>query len=1028
MIILDNHHQAANSRDIFDITLYLSLWTLLCMIVLILGIKIWWFKHRSSNEQVANENESTVEGGTYVTAPSVLPRRRKTWIFSKDKRYSQQISQSPAEIQGIFRIRQDETFAIQSSPTELLPTHARKLSRSAPSLFPQEQISPCPLSKGIKYDSASASTSRTSEKPTQGAFLICEELNRPLTQPKVLEPSSEIEPCNRNEERINNNEVVVARQENGNSYIKCEEIDSQVKYIHDLQMLNDLKNCKENLSAKAQGKICTMTSDSASNALETRPFQEGPILENDERPESTKAPTDGCPANFQRNQLNADLDLLKECHSFRDSGRLENKSHDFYDSVATNEEKISNPSLKFADKRKSLEMNVKCVDDLKERSPSNFIWPTQFRAKHVHKMIAKRLSKCSLINLNKTKINCQLDASNKKGLEYHVQKDFTENSTLSNTSLFNTVMSVSDENKGVSHSIRYQEPCSKPKHPANPFWIGCEQHRKRIDHEGDAEMFQNTPLGSSRSTTRHVTFVNPSDFSDENNSANSACNVAIKARRPTGYELSDRDTRDLTEFATFNNLLTIPGNSHQLYDYCSSPHTDSIGNIERNFLEIADSEDFLNFESEKKSLSGLISKHAGYGGCSDMENSKQMKKSKEQHVAFNVFEEFEINQKSRNSAISKRRPTDLQEEENLHYLRGAFELDDNISFDSFQNSSDSKSLGLKDFNIYENLPHDDYQLSQKSLLQHTPIHDYQDKKQSSARLGSASCKASEKINYTKHDSNSLISNRDNNDYDDRHSWVQFGENIHEEFVKNIEEEFSKIRHSYVHSENNCPDIETISQMQQPASYGKARDEEDSDSFGKLQQQLDCLRKSLKGLKKETKDFRPSIRKEFHISDGTSDKNKLRKSRVTFDMNDDEYDVLQEKPDQPDDQASIKTGLRQTRLSSIKLNYNEEAEDSWSAIRKYRNLTEELRSNDAEDRNEHMNEDKTASVDTSRESSYRNPLAQLKRDQSYNDDLEAENLQLNSIKSPITAPRDARDYRREIINLEARHNANESSEA
>lgn len=1033
MKILDNHHQAANSRGVFDITFCLSLWMLLCMIVSILGIKIWWFKHRSSLDQAAKENESTVEGGTNVTAPLVSPRRRNKWIFSKDKRYSQQISQSAAEIQGVFRVRQDENFSIQNSPTELLPIHTRKLSKSAPSLLSQEQVLPRPLSGGTIYDSASASTSRTSEEPAQGAFLICEELNRRLTQPKVLASSSEIEPCNRNEDCINNNEIVVARQENRNSYIKCEEIDSQVQYIYDLQMLKDLKNCKENLSAKAQEKKCTTTSDSASNAVETRPLQEEPILKNGERPESTKTPTEGCLANFQRYQLDEGLDLLKESHSLRDSERLENKSHDFYDSVPTNQEKISNPSLKFSDNRKSLQMNVKCFDDLKEKSPSNFIWPTQFRAKDVHKMIAKRLSKCSLINLSKTKTNCQLNASNKKELEYHVQKALTENSTLSNTSLSNTVMSVSDDNKSVNHSIRCREHCSKPEHSANPSSIGCEQHRKLTNHEGDAESFQNAPLGSNRSTTRHVTFENPSNFSDENNSENSVCNVAIKARRPTGYELSDLDTRDLTEFATFNNLLTIPGNRHQPYDYCSSPHTDSIGNVERNFLEIADSEDFLNFELEKKSLSGLISKDARYGSCSDMESSKQMKKSKDQHVAFNVFEEFEINRKSRNSALSKRRPTGLQEGENLHYLRGAFELHDNIplknlSFDFVQNSSDSKFLGLKDFNKYQNLSHDEYQLSQKSLLQHTPIHCYQDKKQTSARLGSASCKASEKISYTKHDSNSRISNKDNNDYDDHHSWGQLGENIHEDFVKNIEEEFSKIRHSYVHNKNNCPDIETISQTQQPASYGKTRDEEDSDSFRKLQQQLDCLRKSLKTLKKETIDFRPSIRKEFHINEGTSDKNKLRKSRVTFDMSDDEYDVLQEKPDQSDNQAGIKTGLQQTRLSLIKLNYNEEAEDSWSAIRKYRNLTEELRSNDAEDRNEHMNEDKMASVDTSRESSYRNPLAQLKRDQSYEDDLEVENLKLNSTKSPITAPRDAREYRQEIINLEVRHNANESSEA
>ncbi|KAI9587861.1 uncharacterized protein LOC119632714 [Glossina fuscipes] len=1011
MIILDNH-QATNSREVSDITFCLSLWMLLCMIVSALGIKIWWFRHRSSFEQAAKGNDSTAEGATDITAPLVPQRRRNKWIFSKDKRYSQQISQSAAEIHGIFRIRQDENFSTQNNPTVLLPNHARKISESAPSLLSQEQNLPRPLSRDTIYESSSASTSKTSQKPTQRPSLIFEALNRPVTHPKVLESSLVIEPCNRNAECINNNEIVVKRQENRNSYIKCEEIDSQVQYIYDLQMLKDLKNCKENLIAKDQEKKCPATIDSANNTAETRPLQDVPIRQNGERSESTETPAKGCPANYERNQLNEDWDLLKDSHSFVDSERLEDKSHDlYYDSVATNQERISNPSLKFADNRKSLHMNVKCVDDLKEKSLSNIVWPTQFRAKDVQKMIARRLSKCSLLNLNKTKTNFQLNASDKKELERHAQNDFTENSRLSNTPLSTTIMSTSDNSKCVNHCIRCQEHYAQPEQSANPSSIRCEHHRKLANHEGEGEISQNAALGSSRSTNLHVTFENPLNFNDENNLENCVCNVAIKERRPTGYEPPHQDIRDLTDVAI------IPGIRHQAYDYSSSPRTDSIRNVDRNLFEIADREDFLNLELEKKSLSGLISKDARARGCSgDMGSSKQMKKSKDQHVAFKVLEEFDINRKTRNSALTKRRPTGLQEEENLHDLRGAFELDDNISskdlsFDFVQNSSDSKSLGIKDFNKYQNLSHDDYQLSEKSLLQHTPMHYYPDKKQNSISLGSVSCKASEKLSYAKPDSNSLISNRDNNDYDDRHSWGYLGKNIHEDFVKNIEEEFSKIRLSYVHSKDNCPDTETITQMQQPASYGETKDE-GSNSFGK---QLDCLKKNLKDQKKKTKDFQPSIHKEFHTGERTNDKNKLRKSRVTFDISADECDVVQEKPDQPDNRESIKTGLKQTRLSLIKLNYNEESEDSWSAIRKYRNLTKEL--------NEHMNED------TSMQSSYRNPLAQLKQDRSYEDELEeVENLKLNSIKSPVTSPRAALEYRREIINLEERHNVNESSEA
>lgn len=58
------------------------------MIVTLVGIKLWWFKHRLSFEQTSTQNGAA--GGT--TPPVIIPRRSKTPRYKKDKRYSQQVS------------------------------------------------------------------------------------------------------------------------------------------------------------------------------------------------------------------------------------------------------------------------------------------------------------------------------------------------------------------------------------------------------------------------------------------------------------------------------------------------------------------------------------------------------------------------------------------------------------------------------------------------------------------------------------------------------------------------------------------------------------------------------------------------------------------------------------------------------------------------------------------------------------------------------------------------------------------------
>ncbi|XP_037934159.1 uncharacterized protein LOC119668651 [Teleopsis dalmanni] len=101
-----------------------SVGVLLCMIVSLLGIKIWWFKHRLTFDQ-----NSTRNGAAGGGPPSVVSRPRS----SRDKRFSQQIDE-PVTVHGVFRKRQEDELLIER-PTRLPPIRVRELSQSTPSLF-----------------------------------------------------------------------------------------------------------------------------------------------------------------------------------------------------------------------------------------------------------------------------------------------------------------------------------------------------------------------------------------------------------------------------------------------------------------------------------------------------------------------------------------------------------------------------------------------------------------------------------------------------------------------------------------------------------------------------------------------------------------------------------------------------------------------------------------------------------------------------------------------------------------------------
>ncbi|XP_046807258.1 uncharacterized protein LOC124419973 isoform X1 [Lucilia cuprina] len=106
-----------------------SLGVLMCMVVTIVGIKLWWFKHRLSFEQTSTQNGAAGGG----TPPVIVPRRSKQQKYKKDKRYSQQIYDS-VEVHGVFRQKREDELEIQR-PQQLPPVRIRQHSDSTSSLI-----------------------------------------------------------------------------------------------------------------------------------------------------------------------------------------------------------------------------------------------------------------------------------------------------------------------------------------------------------------------------------------------------------------------------------------------------------------------------------------------------------------------------------------------------------------------------------------------------------------------------------------------------------------------------------------------------------------------------------------------------------------------------------------------------------------------------------------------------------------------------------------------------------------------------
>ncbi|XP_012155607.1 uncharacterized protein LOC105664667 isoform X1 [Ceratitis capitata] len=114
---------AAGAADgLFAMLAYVGIF--ICMITTLVGIKIWWFKHRLTFEHGRTSNGAA--GGATPTVP--LRTRR-----NRDKRMSQEIHE-PVEVHGVFRRRQEDDLDIV--PTKQLPpVRIRNLSQSTPSLF-----------------------------------------------------------------------------------------------------------------------------------------------------------------------------------------------------------------------------------------------------------------------------------------------------------------------------------------------------------------------------------------------------------------------------------------------------------------------------------------------------------------------------------------------------------------------------------------------------------------------------------------------------------------------------------------------------------------------------------------------------------------------------------------------------------------------------------------------------------------------------------------------------------------------------
>ncbi|XP_014091432.2 uncharacterized protein [Bactrocera oleae] len=118
-----NANSAGDDNGIFAMLACVGVF--ICMISTLVGIKIWWFKHRLTFDHSRTSNGAA--GGATPT----LPLRTRS---SREKRISQEIRE-PVEVHGVFRRRQEDDLDIV--PTKQLPpVRIRNLSQSTPSLFP----------------------------------------------------------------------------------------------------------------------------------------------------------------------------------------------------------------------------------------------------------------------------------------------------------------------------------------------------------------------------------------------------------------------------------------------------------------------------------------------------------------------------------------------------------------------------------------------------------------------------------------------------------------------------------------------------------------------------------------------------------------------------------------------------------------------------------------------------------------------------------------------------------------------------
>ncbi|KAM7357100.1 uncharacterized protein ACRADG_002597 [Cochliomyia hominivorax] len=122
-INLTNRHNQEN------LGAFASFGLLICMVVTVVGIKLWWFKHRLSFEQTSTQNGAAGGG----TPPVIVPRRSKQPKYKRDKRYSQQIYDT-GEVHGVFRKKSEDDLEIER-PHQLPPVRVRHLSGSTTSLI-----------------------------------------------------------------------------------------------------------------------------------------------------------------------------------------------------------------------------------------------------------------------------------------------------------------------------------------------------------------------------------------------------------------------------------------------------------------------------------------------------------------------------------------------------------------------------------------------------------------------------------------------------------------------------------------------------------------------------------------------------------------------------------------------------------------------------------------------------------------------------------------------------------------------------